>query len=140
MVVCFAPFFGEYRSYTSNFKGRLVAVPADTSSFQLNLSALPKLLNERTKAVIINNPNNPSGVIYSSETLATLQKILGEAEARIGHPIYVISDEPYRELAYDGYSVPFMPAIIKIVSYAIRSVSRCPFRASVSVIWHFLKI
>ena len=119
-VVCFAPFFGEYRSYTSNFKGRLVAVPADTSSFQLNLSALPKLLNERTKAVIINNPNNPSGVIYSSETLATLQKILGEAEARIGHPIYVISDEPYRELAYDGYSVPFMPAIIKncIICYS----------------------
>lgn len=119
-VICFAPFFGEYRSYTLNYRGKLVVVPADTQSFQLNLDAFKELITERTKAVIINNPNNPTGVIYSEETLAALQKILEEAEARIGHPIYVISDEPYRELVYDGAFVPFMPGIIKncIICYS----------------------
>lgn len=112
-VICFAPFFGEYRSYTLNYRGKLVVVPADTKSFQLNLNAFRELISEKTKAVIINNPNNPTGVIYSEETLAALQEILKEAEARIGHPIYVISDEPYRELVYDGAVVPFMPGIIK---------------------------
>lgn len=119
-VICFAPFFGEYRSYTLNYRGKLVVVPADTESFQLNLDAFRELITERTKAVIINNPNNPTGVIYSEETLAALQKILEEAEARVGHPIYVISDEPYRELVYDGAFVPFMPGIIKncIICYS----------------------
>lgn len=119
-VVCFAPFFSEYRSYTMNFKGKLVVVPADTTNFQLNLPALSKLITARTKALIINNPNNPSGVIYSAETLAALQDILAKAEAQIGHPIYVISDEPYRELAYDGYTVPFMPSVVKnsIICYS----------------------
>lgn len=112
-VICFAPFFGEYRSYTSNFKGKLVVVPADTKDFQLNLEALPTLITERTKVLIINNPNNPSGVIYSAETLKRLQSVLEEAERKIGHPIYVVSDEPYRELVYDGNTVPFMPGIIK---------------------------
>lgn len=112
-VICFAPFFGEYRSYISNFGGETVVVPADTRTFQLNLDALDDYITEKTKAIIVNNPNNPSGAVYSAETLDRLQVILEKAEARIGHPIYVISDEPYRELVYDGVKVPFMTKHVK---------------------------
>ena len=112
-VICFAPFFGEYRSYISNFGGETVVVPADTKDFQLNLDVLDDYINEKTKAVIINNPNNPSGAVYSAQTLDRLQSILEAAEARIGHPIYVISDEPYRELVYDRVTVPFMTKHVK---------------------------
>ncbi len=112
-VICFAPFFGEYRSYISNFGGETIVVPADTKDFQLNLDVLDDYINEKTKAMIINNPNNPSGAVYSAETLDRLQKLLEAAEKRIGHPIYVISDEPYRELVYDGVTVPFMTKHIK---------------------------
>lgn len=119
-VICFAPFFGEYRSYISNFGGETVVVPADTVTFQLNVEAFEPLITEKTRAVIVNNPNNPSGVVYSSETLDKLQEILSRAEDRIGHPIYVISDEPYRELVYDGAVVPFMAKHIKncLVAYS----------------------
>lgn len=112
-VICFAPFFGEYRSYISNFGGETVVVPADTKTFQLNLDVLDDYITEKTKAIIVNNPNNPSGAVYSEETLDKLQVILEKAEARIGHPIYVISDEPYRELVYDGAKVPFMTKHVK---------------------------
>lgn len=112
-VICFAPFFGEYRSYISNFGGETVVVPADTKTFQLNLDVLDDYITEKTKAIIVNNPNNPSGAVYSAETLDRLQVILEKAEARIGHPIYVISDEPYRELVYDGAKVPFMTKHVK---------------------------
>ena len=112
-VICFAPFFGEYRSYISNFGGETVVVPADTKTFQLNLEVLDNYITEKTKAVIVNNPNNPSGAVYSAETLSRLDEILKAAEARIGHPIYVISDEPYRELVYDGAQVPFMTKYVK---------------------------
>lgn len=119
-VICFAPFFGEYRSYISNFGGDTVVVPADTETFQLNLDVVDAYINEKTKCMIINNPNNPSGAVYSAETLDRLQRILEKAEKRIGHPIYVISDEPYRELVYDGVQVPFMTKHIKncIVCYS----------------------
>ncbi|MBE6004168.1 MAG: pyridoxal phosphate-dependent aminotransferase [Lachnospiraceae bacterium] len=112
-VITFAPFFGEYRSYVANYGGNLVVVPADTETFQLNLDALRPLINEKTKCVIINNPNNPSGVIYTEETLRKLNDILVEAEKEIGHPIYVLADEPYRELVYGGQTVPYIPNIIK---------------------------
>lgn len=112
-VLCFAPFFGEYRSYVMNYGGVLRVVPADTETFQLNLKELHHYITPRTKAVIINNPNNPSGVIYKTAVLAELQHILEQAEAQIGHPIYVVSDEPYRELVYDGHELPFAPAVIK---------------------------
>lgn len=119
-VVCFAPYFGEYRSYVMNFYGNLVVVPADTRDFQPNLEALDSYINERTKVLLINNPNNPSGVIYSRESLIRLQEILEQAARRIGHTICVVSDEPYRELAYDGAEVPYMPKYIKncIVGYS----------------------
>ena len=112
-VICFAPYFGEYNSYTSNFGGKVVAVPANTDDFQLNLKDFPALVTERTKVVILNSPNNPTGVIYSAETLKAFAGLLEEAEKKIGHPIFVICDEPYRALAYDGEEVPYMPAIIK---------------------------
>ena len=119
-VLCFAPFFGEYNSYVMNFGGNLKVVPADYETFQLNVEEADKYITERTKAVIINNPNNPSGVVYNKETLIRLQKMLEKAEERIGHPIYVLSDEPYRELVYDGCELPFAPDYIKncIVVYS----------------------
>ena len=112
-VLCFAPYFGEYRSYVMNYGGVLQVVPADFETFQLNLKEMRAYITPRTKAVIINNPNNPSGVIYKKEVLEELQNILEEAEREIGHPIYVVSDEPYRELVYDDRILPFAPAIIK---------------------------
>ena len=95
-VICFAPFFGEYTNYVRNYHGNLVVIPPNPPSFQPNLSMLADQITERTKALIINTPNNPTGVVYSEETLEQLNAILVEAEKRIGHSIYVISDEPYR--------------------------------------------
>jgi aspartate aminotransferase len=112
-VIAFAPYFGEYRSYASNYGGKLVVVPAKTNDFDLNLSELDALINVKTKCIIVNNPNNPSGRIYPRETIERLAKIIAQAEQRVGHPIYVLCDEPYRELAYDGVSVPYIPSIIK---------------------------
>jgi len=112
-VIAFAPFFGEYRNYVITAGGELKAVPADTETFQLNIAALGEVITDKTKLIIVNNPNNPTGVIYSGETLDRLQEAIKEAEKRIGHPIYVISDEPYRELVYDGNELPWMPDHIK---------------------------
>ena len=112
-VVVFAPFFGEYRNYVITAGGVLKAVPADTETFQINIDGLDAVITEKTKLIIVNNPNNPTGVIYSGDTLNQLQKALERAEARIGHPLYVISDEPYRELVYDDNELPFMPAHVK---------------------------
>ncbi|MBP5183570.1 MAG: pyridoxal phosphate-dependent aminotransferase [Lachnospiraceae bacterium] len=107
-VVTFAPYFGEYRNYVANFGGKLVAVKPDTATFQPDLAELEKVLNKATKAVIINTPNNPTGVVYSKETLENLAKVLESAEKRFGTSIYLVSDEPYRELVYDGVEVPYV--------------------------------
>lgn len=112
-VVAFAPFFGEYRNYVITAGGILKVVPADTDTFQINIDKLDEVITEKTKLIIVNNPNNPTGVIYSGETLDRLQAAIKKAEARIGHPLYVISDEPYRELVYDNNELPFMPDHIK---------------------------
>lgn len=112
-VIAFAPFFTEYRAYAENYGGKLSVVPPDTESFQLNLSALPKLLGRRTRAVIINNPNNPSGALYPREQLERLGALLQEAEERYERPIYLICDEPYRELVYDGGVVPYVPGFLR---------------------------
>ena len=119
-VICFAPFFGEYTNYVRNYHGNLVVIPPNPPSFQPNLALLADSITERTKALIINTPNNPTGVVYSEETLDQLNAILVEAEKRIGHSIYVISDEPYRELVYDGVQVPFMTKHIRncIIGYS----------------------
>ena len=107
-VIVFAPYFLEYGAYVRNYDGVLVEVAPDTDTFQLNLSDFEKKLNKKTKAVIINNPHNPTGVVYREETIRALAEILKEKQKEYGHAIYLLSDEPYRELAFDGAVVPFV--------------------------------
>lgn len=110
-VLAFAPYFVEYGNYAANHGAVLRAVPADPPAFQPNLAALEEMIGEKTQAVIINSPNNPTGVVYSEETLKKLAEILERKSEEIGHPIFIISDEPYRELAYDGVNVPYVTKI-----------------------------
>lgn len=107
-VLVFAPFFSEYRSYVSNFDGRLKVIPPNTKDFQPNLDLLEDYITEKTKAVIINSPNNPTGVIYSEETIRAMAEILDKKQQQLSTGIYLIGDEPYRELAYDGAQVPYL--------------------------------
>ncbi|NTW72244.1 MAG: pyridoxal phosphate-dependent aminotransferase [Eubacteriaceae bacterium] len=106
-VITFAPFFGEYRSYVANYDGILVIVSPNTVDFQPNLIEFKERITPKTKAVIINSPNNPTGVIYSEETLIMLASIMREKQQEFGTDIYLVSDEPYRELAYDAMEVPY---------------------------------
>lgn len=107
-VLTFAPYFGEYRAYVTNYDGILVVVPANTADFQPDLKAFADRITPKTKAVIVNTPNNPTGVIYSEETIRGLADILRRKQQEYGTSIYLISDEPYRELAYDGNEVPYL--------------------------------
>ena len=111
-IMAVAPFFPEYRPFTESNGGRLVVVPADTRAFQIDLSQVERRITPRTQAIIINSPNNPSGVVYTRETYQALAEILNSKAAEYGHPIYIVSDEPYRELAY-GVEVPFLPEIYR---------------------------
>lgn len=108
-VLAFAPYFGEYRAYVTNYDGVLVVVPPNTADFQPNLVEFEKRITPKTKAVIVNTPNNPTGVIYSEETIRNLADILRRKQQEYGTSIYLVSDEPYRELAYDGNEVPYLP-------------------------------
>ncbi|MCO1603520.1 pyridoxal phosphate-dependent aminotransferase [Desulfosporosinus nitroreducens] len=107
-VITFAPFFGEYRNYVKNFDGELIAVSPNTIDFQPNLKEFKDKITPKTKAVIINSPNNPTGVIYSEETIIKLSEILREKQKEFSTDIYLIADEPYRELAYDQAEVPYL--------------------------------
>ena len=107
-VLTFAPYFGEYRAYVTNYDGILKEVAPDTETFQPNLGEFEQMLNEKTKAVIVNTPNNPTGVVYSEETIRKMAAILEKKQKEYGISIYLISDEPYRELAYDGVEVPYL--------------------------------
>ena len=107
-VIAFAPYFGEYRSYTDNYDGVIVEISPDTETFQPKLDEFEKKLSPKTKAVIVNTPNNPTGVVYSEETIQKLAAILEKKQKEFGTEIYLISDEPYRELAYDGVEVPYL--------------------------------
>lgn len=107
-VITFAPYFGEYRSYTANFDGVLIAVSPNTETFQPKLDEFEEKITEKTKAVIVNTPNNPTGVVYSEETIQKMAAILEAKQKEFGTDIYLISDEPYRELAYDGVEVPYL--------------------------------
>lgn len=109
-VVVFAPYFVEYNNYIANYGGVTVVIPPDTASFQPDLAALERAVTPRTRAVLINTPNNPTGVIYPAETLAALAGVLRRKSAEFGAPVYLLSDEPYRELAYDGAEVPWVPS------------------------------
>ena len=111
-VIAFAPYFVEYGNYVRNYDGKLVVIPPDVETFMPDLAVLEEKINERTKAIIINTPNNPSGVIYSEETLQRLKRVIEKKEKELGITIVTISDEPYRELAYDGAVVPWVPEII----------------------------
>ena len=109
-VICFAPYFFEYGNYIRNHDGVLTVVSANPEGgFMPKLDELEEKITANTKAVIINNPNNPTGVIYPEEVIKELAALLERKEKEIGHPIYIISDEPYRELAYGGAVVPFIP-------------------------------
>ena len=107
-VIVFAPYFGEYRSYTANFDGVIVAISPDTDTFQPKLDEFEAKITPKTKAVIVNTPNNPTGVVYSEETIKKLAAIMEAKQKEFGTDIYLISDEPYRELAYDGVEVPYL--------------------------------
>ncbi len=107
-VIVFAPYFLEYGAYIGNYDGVLVQVDPDRETFQLNLADFERKLSPRTKAVIINNPHNPTGVVFSEETIKALAAILTKKQQEYGHAIFLLSDEPYRELAFDGAQVPFV--------------------------------
>ena len=107
-VIVFAPFFGEYRNYVSNYDGVLVTISPNTVDFQPNLKEFEQKLTAKTKAVIVNTPNNPTGVVYSEQTIKELADILNRKQKEFGTSIYLISDEPYRELAYDGVEVVYL--------------------------------
>jgi aspartate aminotransferase len=107
-VIVFAPYFVEYSNYVKNYDGKLVIISPNTETFQPNLEEFEQKINARTRAVIINTPNNPTGVVYSDETLKKMAEILNKKEAEFGTQIILLSDEPYRELAYDGVEVPYV--------------------------------
>ncbi len=107
-VIAFAPYFGEYRSYTNNYDGILVEISPNTVDFQPRLDEFEQKISPKTKAVIVNTPNNPTGVVYSEETIRKLAAIMDAKQKEYGTDIYLISDEPYRELVYDGVEVPYL--------------------------------
>ena len=109
--ILLAPYFSEYPAYAASTDAKCVVVPPDTENFQIRFDELEKRITHHTQAVIVNSPNNPSGVIYSIETMKTLAEILTRKGEEIGHPIYILSDEPYRELCYDGLDSPYIPTI-----------------------------
>lgn len=119
-VIAFAPYFGEYNNYVANFDGKIVVVSPDTTTFQPNLAEFEEKITAKTKAVIVNSPNNPTGVVYSEDTIKKMGEILEKKQAELGTSIYLITDEPYRELAYDGAVVPWVPSYYRntIVGYS----------------------
>lgn len=107
-VLTFAPFFPEYMPYINMSGAVLKVVPANTENFQINFEKLEEMLNEKTAALLINTPNNPSGAVYSSETLKTLAELLTRKQEEYGHDIFIISDEPYREIVFAGVEAPYV--------------------------------
>lgn len=106
----FAPYFPEYKVFVESAGGKLVVVPAEIEHFQIDFEAFESLLSPNTKAVIINSPNNPSGAVYSPETISKLSELLTQKSEEYGHPIYLISDEPYREIVYSDTPLPWVPS------------------------------
>lgn len=107
-VITFAPFFPEYYHYVNQTGAVLNVVPADVTSFQINFEAFESMITPKTMAVLINTPNNPSGIVYSTATIDRLAAILSEKSREYGHTIYIISDEPYREIIFQGADSPFV--------------------------------
>ena len=119
-VVTFTPYFGEYRSYTANFDGKLIEAPSDPVTFEPDVEALEPLLTPLTKIVIVNSPNNPTGAVYSKECLEALAALLEKKEKEFGTSIYLFSDEPYREIVFGDTEVPWIPSLYKntVVGYS----------------------
>ena len=119
-ILAIAPYFPEYKPFTEEAGCIFKVVPPDAPSFQIDMAALEAMLNENTAGIIINSPNNPAGTVYTEETIRALAALLEKKSAQYGHPIYIISDEPYRELVYGGITAPFIPGIYRntIVCYS----------------------
>lgn len=126
-VITFAPFFPEYTVFTANAGGKLIAAKSDGNTFLPDFKDFERVLSGKTKAVIINSPNNPSGVVYPEEVIVRLAEILQEHFQSTGNRVYLISDEPYRELVYDGIKVPF------IMNYYAQSIVCYSFSKSLSL-------
>ena len=118
--IVFAPYFPEYKVFIEGAGAKMVLIPPEIEAFQIDFEAFEKSLSQHTKGVVINTPNNPSGVVYSRQTLEKLGAILTAKSEEYGHPIYLVSDEPYREIVYAGFEVPWVPHIYKdtIVCYS----------------------
>lgn len=109
-ILTFAPYFPEYTPYVNLTGARLKVVPADTDGFQINFEAFDEMLTEKVAAVLINTPNNPSGMVYSTQTMKKLAEIMEEKQKKYGHDIFLISDEPYREIVFEGVDSPYPSA------------------------------
>ena len=107
--ITFAPFFPEYSVWVADAQARLLVTPADTKNFQIHFDSLKQMITPKTKGIIINSPNNPSGVVYSEETIQRLALLLEQKQREYQTTIYLITDEPYREIVYDNLSVPYVP-------------------------------
>lgn len=112
-IITFAPFFTEYRNYAANYNATLTVVPANLETFEVNFDEFEKLITPRTRGVLINTPNNPSGVVYSEETIKKIAAVMEKKQAEFGTDIYLISDEPYRELVYENIEVPYVSKYYK---------------------------
>ena len=119
-ILVIAPYFSEYVPFAQSAGCTLKVVPPDVPDFQIRLDAVEAAITANTVGIVINSPNNPSGVVYTRQTLSRLGDLLNRKAAEFGHPIYIIADEPYRELAYDNVEVPFIPTIYRdtIVCYS----------------------
>ncbi len=120
-IMVIAPFFMEYRPFIESNGGKCVVVPPDLGECRrIDLEAAERLISEKTQAIIVNSPNNPTGAVYPEDVLRALADLLERKSAEFGHPIYIIADEPYRELVYDGVEVPFIPSLYKntVVCYS----------------------
>ncbi len=118
--IAFAPYFPEYKVFVEGAGAKLVLIPPEIEHFQIDFAAFEQAISPNTKGVVVNSPNNPSGVVYSRQTLEQLAAILKAKSEQYGHPIYLISDEPYREIVFGGFEVPWIPHIYKdtIVCYS----------------------
>ena len=118
--IVFAPYFPEYRVFIEGAGAKMVLISPDVEHFQINFADFEKAITPHTKGVVVNSPNNPSGVVYSQETLERLARVLQTKEQEYGHPIYLISDEPYREIVFHGKTAPWIPHLYKdtIVCYS----------------------
>lgn len=119
-ILAIAPYFTEYKVFVESAGATFKVVPADLNTFEINFEELEKMINKNTIGIIVNSPNNPSGVVYSEKALKQLAALLEKKEKEYGHPVYIICDEPYREIVFDGKTAPHIPNIYKntIVCYS----------------------